>query len=137
MEREIKAVEITITNRDAAHLKKGDVAAIAITAGGGMGTPGKIVVYHRQKDKIIIAKGNYVYGDIDMDLLNERLGCFGKNDADWKEFYIGCGNTLLVNSVDYPELARKFEGKCDDEIGVIHYAEIVKALSGGDFPRRK
>lgn len=130
MELVHKAIDTNLTDNDVVRLEKRNVAAVAVTVGGGMGTPGEVVVYYRRKDDILVARGNYVYGDIDMGLLKEKLGLFDKSGGDWKEFYMGCGNSLLVNSADYPELAKKFEGKCDEDIGDIHYAEIMNALSG-------
>lgn len=123
--------QVRLTNDLIPHFVKSDTAAIAITAGGGMGEPGAVVVYCRSGQETIAVSGNYVYGDVDMDLLGGTLGCFGENNPDWAEFYMGSGNSLLVNRTEFPVLAQRFTGKYDDEVGAIHRKEILKALSQG------
>ncbi|MCM1222966.1 MAG: hypothetical protein NC548_51795, partial [Lachnospiraceae bacterium] len=123
--------QVRLTNDLIPHFVKSDTATIAITAGGGMGEAGAVVVYCRSGQETIAASGNYVYGDVDMDLLGGTLGCFGENNPDWAEFYMGCGNSLLVNRTEFPALAQRFTGKYDDEVGAIHRKEILKALSQG------
>lgn len=123
-------VRTDFSNHEVDYLDKQDVAAISITAGGGMGSPGQVVLYYRSRNKVVIAKGNHAYGNLNLNLLNKKLQCFYEENNGWKEFYMGAGNSLYVNASAYPELSEKFVGRYDDEIWMMHQEAIVKALSG-------
>lgn len=120
--------EVLLKNEDIARFKKNDVAAVDVTADGGMGLGGAIRVFCKREGKPISARGNYVHGDFDINKLYKQLGINEQNEKDWSVFYLGSGNVLIVNARYYPELLQAFMGKYEDEIGEMHEKEILKAL---------
>ena len=120
--------EVLLRNEDIARFKKAEVAAVDVTAAGGMSVGGAIRVFYKREGKPISAKGNYVYGDFDIKKFYKQLGINDKNENDWPMLYMGGGNALVVNARYYPELLQSFTGKYEDEIGEMHEKEILKAL---------
>lgn len=120
-------IDIALDSENIENLSRYDVAAVSVAGGGAMGTPGEVVVYYREGGKAYASSGNQMWGSVDMKLLDKKLHCFAKNKG-WEEIYMGAGHSLFVNHTDFPELMRQFEGKYEDEVGMMHKDVIMKAL---------
>lgn len=118
--------EVFLYNEDIDRFKKSEIAAVDVTAPGGMGGGGFIRIFYKRAGKPIVAQGNYVYSDFDIKRFYKRFG-IDKQD-DWQMYYTGDGNALFVNARHYPELSQVFMGKNECEVGCMQDKEILKAL---------
>lgn len=94
--------EMELTNEIIGTLDYSDIIAITIAEGGAMGEPGGLELV---KSDLSLYHTNLSYSDINTDKLFEKIPVLGKikvffgnanNVEDWKTFYMGFGNYLLV-----------------------------------------
>ena len=126
---EVEYVRATYYNAQIKYLKRDKVAAVSLASGGAMVMPGEIVIFFAGDDCIVEARNNYVYGDFDVEALDKQLRLSQRGAKAWAEYYLGAGNTLLINARDYPMLNETLKGKDTDLIGAIYRDEIWIALS--------
>lgn len=118
----------TLTDETVKSLKSNEVAAIAYSEGGAMGEAGVISVFYLRDEEIIAAKANWVSRQIDFNRIERKFNFLDEKNPDWCCIYMGCGHLLSVNISEYPELAKRFEGMYEDEVGMCHRDSIYKCL---------
>lgn len=126
---EVEYLRATFDNAQIKYLKRDKVAAVSLASGGAMGMPGEVVIFFAGDDCIVEARNNYVYGDFNIEALDKQLHLSQRGAKAWTEYYLGAGNTLLINARDYPMLDGTLKGKDTDLIGAICRDEIWIAIS--------
>lgn len=92
-----------------------NILAVHFAAGGAQGDPGAVEILYRQGDGIQILYGNYVYENLDVDAVFQKipvLRCFDSSRGclpypfggqfnipeDWKYVYMGAMNHFLCRT---------------------------------------
>ena len=117
-----------LNNERVKYLRRKDIAAVTIAGGGAMGTPGEVVIYYVDDGYIIEAKGNYVYGNLDLDKLCKCLHLEARGPKAWTEYDLGMGNTLFVNARDYESFDFNLS-QCPEMVGEVYRREAWIVLS--------
>lgn len=118
----------TLTDETVKSLKNNEVAAIAYSEGGAMGEAGVITVFYLRNKDIIMAKGNWVTKQVSFKRVEKKFDFLNEKNPDWDIIYMGCGHLLSVNISEYPELAKRFDGLYEDEVGMYHRDYIYECL---------
>lgn len=107
-----------LTNKSAASLSVNDVYFVSISESGAMGDSGVITVISLENKQIVVRKGNFVSGKIDLNTFKKAFPPLSNYSFDepesplgWKLVYMGAGNHLLVRQNVYPDFEKKMKPK--------------------------
>ena len=99
-----------------------------------MGESGAITVISLENKQIVIRKGNFVSGNIDLNTFKTAFPPRSNYSFDepesplgWKFVYMGAGNHLLVHQSVYPDFEKKIKPKnpVSKVLGLLNGSAIV------------
>lgn len=140
--------EVYLENNQISKIAPGDVMAIKIAANGAMGEPGGVIIFMKKKNQIIIGRGNYTYGNFDIDAFLEHMKAdtgkdfmfFVERDEapeGWNFINMGMGNNLYVRNSYYKQVEKKYKKMLESDIYGEFYNDLISLMKDDSPPVRK
>lgn len=130
-----------ISDHPIEYYKRKEIAAVTYAEGGANGTPGEVILYVKDADKMTAYEGNTLFQNPSLKELIKLLPILksffeeDKLTSEWGYTYLGMGHHLFLKTPLYEKLKRKYETMDPTEIYMTNEKDILNICQNYEYTK--